>query len=182
MASPRMAIRDRPMVAIDRSTILTRGRRGRPRRRTGPAFTEPRPGPDGTEQRVVTPEQFFGFRMGADNKLARWDKIVEYMRLVAGGSDRVRVRDLGKSTNDNPFIALEISSPDTHARISITTSRSNGSSIFATARQATPSATRSSGTARSFCSSRAAFTRRRSAPRRWPWTSSTAWRPTTHRR
>ena len=62
---------------------------------------------------LVTPEQFFGFRIGADNKLARWDKIVEYMRLVAGATDRVRVRDLGKSTNDNPFIVLEISSPET---------------------------------------------------------------------
>ena len=35
------------------------------------------------------------------------------MRQVAGASDRVRFRELGKSTNDNPFVALEISSPDT---------------------------------------------------------------------
>ena len=31
---------------------------------------------------IQTPEQFFGFRIGADNKLARWDKIVDYMRQV----------------------------------------------------------------------------------------------------
>ena len=62
---------------------------------------------------VQTPEQFFGFRIGADNKLARWDRIVDYMRQVASASDRVRFRELGKSTSDNPFIALEISSPDT---------------------------------------------------------------------
>jgi zinc carboxypeptidase len=62
---------------------------------------------------IPAPEQFFGFRIGTDSKLARWDKIVEYMRQVAGGSDRMRLRELGKSTNDNPFIALEISSPDT---------------------------------------------------------------------
>jgi hypothetical protein len=67
----------------------------------------------GGQDGVPTPEQFFGFRIGADNKLARWDKIVDYMRQVANGSDRVRFRELGKSTNDNPFIALEISSPDT---------------------------------------------------------------------
>jgi zinc carboxypeptidase len=64
-------------------------------------------------QSLQTPEQFFGFRMGTDNKLARWDKIVDYMKQVSGASDRVRFRELGKSTNDNPFIALEISSPDT---------------------------------------------------------------------
>src|SRR3954470_24583613 len=62
---------------------------------------------------VQTPEQFFGFRIGSDNKLARWDKIVEYMKLVAQTSDRVRYRELGKTTNGNPFIALEIASPDT---------------------------------------------------------------------
>src|SRR5205823_6524575 len=62
---------------------------------------------------IATPEQYFGFPIGSDNKLARWDKIVDYMRQVANGSDRVRFRELGKSTNDNPFIALEISSPDT---------------------------------------------------------------------
>ena len=46
---------------------------------------------------LQTPEQFLGFRVGADNKLARWDKIVEYMKLVQGASDRVRFRELGKT-------------------------------------------------------------------------------------
>jgi hypothetical protein len=68
-----------------------------------------RPGAD----RLQSPEQFLGFRVGEDKKLARWDKIVEYMRLAAGASDRVRFRELGKTTNNNPFILLEISSPDT---------------------------------------------------------------------
>ena len=62
---------------------------------------------------VQTPEQFFGFRMGTDNKLARWDKIVAYMKQVSGASERIRFRELGKSTNGNPFVALEISSADT---------------------------------------------------------------------
>src|SRR2546421_11709747 len=61
----------------------------------------------------ASPEQFLGFRVGSYNKLARWDKIVEYMRLVASSSDRVRIRELGTSTNDNPFVLLEISAPDT---------------------------------------------------------------------
>src|SRR5438067_7966480 len=62
---------------------------------------------------LQTPEQFFGFRIGSDNKLARWDRIVDYMKLVSQTSDRVRYRELGKTTNGNPFIALEIASPDT---------------------------------------------------------------------
>src|SRR4051812_6180616 len=62
---------------------------------------------------LQTPEQFLGFRVGAENKLARWDKIVEYMKLAAANSDRVRFRELGKTSSNNPFIALEISAPDT---------------------------------------------------------------------
>jgi hypothetical protein len=67
----------------------------------------------GAHQAVQTPEQFFGFRMGTDNKLARWDKIVEYLQQLANSSDRIRFRELGKSTNGNPFVALEIASPET---------------------------------------------------------------------
>ncbi len=62
---------------------------------------------------IPTPQQFLGFRVGEDKKLARWEKIVEYMRMIANGSDRVRLRELGKTTNNNPFILLEISSADT---------------------------------------------------------------------
>ena len=40
---------------------------------------------------LQSPEQFIGFKVGADNKLVRWDKIVEYMKLAAADSDRVRL-------------------------------------------------------------------------------------------
>jgi hypothetical protein len=62
---------------------------------------------------LQSPEQYLGFKVGADNKLVRWDKIVDYMKLAAANSDRVRFRELGKTSDNNPFIALEISSPDT---------------------------------------------------------------------
>src|SRR3954471_994039 len=79
---------------------------------SSPTGTSAQPQPTAAAS-IQTPEQYFGFRIGTDNKLARWDTIVGYMRQVAGATDRVRLRELGKSTNDNPFIALEISSPDT---------------------------------------------------------------------
>jgi hypothetical protein len=62
---------------------------------------------------IPTPEQFLGFRVGTDKKLVRWDKIVEYFDKIAANSDRVRLRDLGKSTSGNRFIALEIAAPET---------------------------------------------------------------------
>src|SRR3954471_15130658 len=62
---------------------------------------------------LQTPEQFLGHRVGADNKLIRWDKAVEYYKLAAANSDRVRVRELGTTSQKNPFVVLEISSPET---------------------------------------------------------------------
>ena len=76
-------------------------------------LTSPVPSLTAQSRGLQTPEQYFGFRMGTDNKLARWDRIVDYFKLVAGGSDRVRVRELGKTTNDNPFLLLEIAAPET---------------------------------------------------------------------
>src|SRR5262245_23543310 len=61
---------------------------------------------------LPTPDQYFGHRIGAENKLVRWDKAVEYFRLASTSSDRVRYRELGKTSNGNPFIVLEISSAD----------------------------------------------------------------------
>jgi hypothetical protein len=62
---------------------------------------------------VPAPVDYLGFRVGTDNKLARWDRIVDYMRQVAAGSNRLRLRELRKTSNGNPFIVLEIASADT---------------------------------------------------------------------
>ncbi len=66
-----------------------------------------------TGDHIPTPEQFLGFRVGADKKLARWDKIVEYLQLIARASDRVNFRELGRTTLNNSFVLVEISAPET---------------------------------------------------------------------
>jgi hypothetical protein len=66
---------------------------------------------------IPSPDSYLGFRVGADNKLARWDRIVDYMRLVAAGSSRVRVRELGQTTQKNPFIVAEVAAPETIANL-----------------------------------------------------------------
>ena len=63
-------------------------------------------------QEIPTPEQFFGFKIGADKKLARYDKIVEYFKQVSDRSPRVKMRTIGPTTNGNPFVVLEISSAE----------------------------------------------------------------------
>ena len=64
-----------------------------------------------------TPEQFFGFKMGTEKKLAAWDRIVEYFRAVDQASDRVVVQELGKTTMGKPYIMAIVSSPDTIANL-----------------------------------------------------------------
>ena len=68
-------------------------------------------------QELPTPEKYLGFRVGTDKKLARWDQVVEYMRMAEKASDRVRITDLDKSTMGQPFILLTISSPKNLARL-----------------------------------------------------------------
>ncbi|HSR51785.1 MAG TPA: M14 metallopeptidase family protein [Acidobacteriota bacterium] len=81
----------------------------------GPAFEEP--GEEALNDAVTTPEEFFGFPLGADKKLARWDRIVEYYRLLERESDRLKVIDLGPSTEGHPYLLAIISSPENLARL-----------------------------------------------------------------
>ena len=62
---------------------------------------------------VPTPESYFGYTMGADRKLLDWSKVVSYFQLLKDNSDRIRVDELGKSTEGRPFIAATIASPET---------------------------------------------------------------------
>jgi hypothetical protein len=66
---------------------------------------------------ITTPEDFFGFQMGADRTIARWDRMVEYYNLLQTQSPRIHVVEMGPSTLGNPFLALFISSPDNLARM-----------------------------------------------------------------
>ena len=66
---------------------------------------------------VTSPERFFGFKLGADRQLARWDKIVEYFRLLERESDAIKVVDMGPSTLGNPFLLVIVSSPANLARL-----------------------------------------------------------------
>jgi len=65
-----------------------------------------------TGQQLPSPEEFFGFEMGADRKLAHWDKLVEYYNQLGEQSPRMKVVNMGNSTQGNPFLALYISSPE----------------------------------------------------------------------
>jgi hypothetical protein len=61
-------------------------------------------------QSLPTPEQFFGHAVGAEKRIIRWDKMLDYMQLVSKRSDRVLFQEVGKTTNNNPFVLIVISS------------------------------------------------------------------------
>jgi len=67
--------------------------------------------------KIISPEEFFGFQMGSDRKIARWDKIVEYFLLLEKQSDKIKVINMGPSTEGNPFLLVIISSPDNLANL-----------------------------------------------------------------
>src|ERR1051325_665606 len=69
-------------------------------------------------QEITSPEKFFGFQLGADKKMARWDKIVEYFGVLekqSGG--RMKVVNMGPTSEGNPFLEVFITSPANMAKL-----------------------------------------------------------------
>jgi hypothetical protein len=66
---------------------------------------------------VTRPEDFFGFAPGADYKLATFDEIHRYFQKLDAESDRMRMTEIGRSTEDRPVPLVFISSPANLARL-----------------------------------------------------------------
>jgi Zinc carboxypeptidase len=62
---------------------------------------------------VPTPESHFGHPIGADRKLLDWSGVVSYFQDLAKSSDRIQVKEIGKSAEGRPLIAAWISAPET---------------------------------------------------------------------
>lgn len=61
---------------------------------------------------IKTPKEFFGFTPGDDREMARWDMIVEYFRMLDQASERIKVIDMGPSTEGWPFLQVIITSEE----------------------------------------------------------------------
>ena len=68
-------------------------------------------------QLISSPEEYFGFEMGADKKLARWNGILDYLTLVSDHSDRIQIDTLGLTTLGEPFLSVTITSPINFSRL-----------------------------------------------------------------
>ena len=69
--------------------------------------------PDAAE--VPSPQAHLGYQAGADFHLADWDAVAGYFRKVDAASDRVLVRELGRTTEDRPYLVAIVASPETLA-------------------------------------------------------------------
>lgn len=66
---------------------------------------------------VPTPKSFFGFEMGAEGKLAAFDQIKAYLKLIADKSPRVDYEVVGQTTEGEDFPILRVSSKKNLDRI-----------------------------------------------------------------
>jgi hypothetical protein len=63
-------------------------------------------------QEITTPEKFFGFQLGADKKMARWAKSVDYYAVLEKQSaGRMKVVNMGPTSMGNPFLMVVITAP-----------------------------------------------------------------------
>jgi hypothetical protein len=60
---------------------------------------------------IPSPKDYLGFEVGEDRKLADWPQIVGYFQILGCASERVRIEEIGKSTEGNPFLLAMVSSP-----------------------------------------------------------------------
>ncbi|MGH9753716.1 MAG: M14 family metallopeptidase [Blastocatellia bacterium] len=70
-----------------------------------------------SDNNVPAPETAFGFKIGEDRKLARWDQFLAYFGELAKASDRIKLETLGKTTLGRPFVVATISSPENLKRL-----------------------------------------------------------------
>jgi hypothetical protein len=68
-------------------------------------------------QTIPTPESVIGFPLGQQH--AGWDQVVEYMKTLAGCSDRVTVKETGRTYQHRPFIEVIITSVDNQKNIEL---------------------------------------------------------------
>lgn len=64
---------------------------------------------------IPTPAQFLGYEVGAWH--TSHDQLVAYMRELARSSDRVHLREYGRTHEQRPMLCLTITSPANYARI-----------------------------------------------------------------
>ncbi|HKQ72307.1 MAG TPA: M14 metallopeptidase family protein [Blastocatellia bacterium] len=80
-------------------------------------FQTMRAGAQTRSNNIPSPEATFGFKIGEDRKLAKWDQFLAYFGELAKASDRIKLETLGKTTLGRPFVVATISSSENLKRL-----------------------------------------------------------------
>jgi len=66
---------------------------------------------------IPSPKKNLGFKIGSDRKLADMHQISKYFKLLEKNSERITVKEIGKTTEKNPFIVAFITSKENHKNL-----------------------------------------------------------------
>jgi hypothetical protein len=66
---------------------------------------------------VKSPQDYLGFRVGDDYKLADWQQITGYFNELGRSSDRIHVDVIGQTTLKKPFLRVTITSPENQTKL-----------------------------------------------------------------
>src|SRR5690606_16847166 len=69
------------------------------------------------QQRLTSPEEFFGHQIGADYVLPNYTKFLDYWKLLAGQSDRMVLDTIGTTEEGRPQVMAIVTSPENHANL-----------------------------------------------------------------
>ena len=72
----------------------------------------------GLSAQIKSPQDYLGFRVGDDYKLADWQQITGYFNELGKSSDRIHVDVIGQTTLKRPFLRVTITSPQNYAKLS----------------------------------------------------------------
>ena len=68
-------------------------------------------------QTVTSPEQFFGFRIGADYRLANYTQLSAYWHRLADESPRMVLQEIGRTAEGRPQLMAIVTSPANQAKL-----------------------------------------------------------------
>jgi len=67
--------------------------------------------------KIPKPEEVLGFKVGTDRKVADMHQILDYFAKLDKASERIVVKEVGKTTMGNPFIVAFITSAENHKNL-----------------------------------------------------------------
>src|SRR5437667_11567202 len=69
------------------------------------------------QRKITPPKEQFGFNIGDDYVLANYTQYVDYLKKLTRESDRIRIEEIGKSSEGRPVYLITITSPENQKKL-----------------------------------------------------------------